>query len=155
MYAWKFTFNLWLLGEHFWNATIYLSAMRLNQKKSDKVRKEVLKASQQRTTTSKPPGERHGLHVTCHNPTELACCFFPRNAGIFVHARRFCEWKLILCSRYLAQRRTTASRPRGERHGLHVTWHRPTELACCFSPRNACIFVHARRFCEWTTDTLQ
>ncbi len=43
--------------------------------------------------------------------------------------------KLILSVRCLAQRRTTSSRPRGERHGLSVTCHLPTERACyLFSP---------------------
>jgi hypothetical protein len=60
-----------------------------------KVRKEVRQASWRRTTTSRPRGQRHGLSVSYHNPTELACCFFPRNACIFVHAWRFCEWKIV------------------------------------------------------------
>ena len=46
----------------------------------------------------------------------------------------FVRGNLILSVRYLAQRHTTSSAPRGERHGLSVTYHHPTELVCCFCP---------------------
>ena len=55
--------------------------------------------------------------------------------------------KLINSVRYLAQRRTTSSAPRGERHGLSVTYQYPAELVCCFFSRPAFIFAHASRFC--------
>jgi hypothetical protein len=52
----------------------------------------------------------------------------------------FVSGKLILSVRCLAQRRTASSRRRGERHGLSVMCHRPTEHACYFfSP--ACLRV--------------
>ncbi len=41
--------------------------------------------------------------------------------------RDFVSGKLIISVRYLVQRRTTSSRPRGERHGMRVTCHPPTE----------------------------
>ena len=67
----------------------------------------------------------------------------------------FVRGKLILSVRYLAQRHTTSSAPRGERHGLSVTYHHPTELVCFFLSRLAFSFVHASRFCEWKIDTVR
>ena len=70
----------------------------------------------------------------------LSAVFLP---GLPSSLRTRCDFvsgKLMLSVRCLAQRRTTSSRPRGERHGLSVTCHLPTERACyLFSP--ACLRV--------------
>ncbi len=47
-------------------------------------------------------------------------------------SRDFVSGKLIISVRYLVQRRTTSSRSRGERHGLRVTCHPPTERVWYF-----------------------
>ena len=85
----------------------------------------------------------------------LPAIFFREMPSSLRTRRDFVSGKLILSIWCLAQRRKTSSRPRGERHGLSVTWNHPTERVCCFFSRQAFIFADASRFCEWKIDTLR
>ena len=59
--------------------------------------------------------------------------FFPGRPSSMRMRRDFVSGTLMLSVRNLAQRRTTSSRPRGERHGLSVTYQHPTEHSADFA----------------------